>query len=164
MKQLNTNSHDLIASYEKLIYKVTHEFAKRRGYNIAPYDIEDLKQEAVLIVLNSLESYDPSRGKISTYITLKINSNLKDLLRKQRINDTPSDLSLLENKLVYTQSNLDPEVINLTKKINSLSPKDKAIIDLRLNGFSWVDISKKLNLSITVLGRKKLRIQKILLP
>jgi len=85
-----------------LIRKIAWSFHKTTGK-----DWEDLFQEASLAYLEALHSYDPSRGKISTYMWWCITSRLKSYLRKEStltdhlcsIEDTPVDIPVADTPL-----------------------------------------------------------------
>ena len=85
-----------------LIRKIAWSFHKTTGE-----DWEELFQEASLAYLKAIRSYDPKRGKISTYIWWCVVSHLKTYLRKEHtltdhvcsIEDNPADLSVFNSQL-----------------------------------------------------------------
>jgi len=85
-----------------LIRKIAWSFHKTTGE-----DWEDLFQEAALGYLEAMHSYDPSRGKISTYMWWCVTSRLKTYLRKEStltnhlcsIEDNPVDIPIVDNPL-----------------------------------------------------------------
>jgi len=85
-----------------LIRKIAWSFHKTTGE-----DWEDLFQEAALGYLEAMHSYDPKRGKISTYMWWCVTSRLKTYLRKEAtltnhlcsIEDHPVDIPVVDNPL-----------------------------------------------------------------
>jgi len=85
-----------------LIRKIAWSFHKTTGK-----DWEDLFQEATLAYLEALHTYDPERGKITTYMWWCITSHLKSYLRKEAtltnhiysIEDIPTDLPVFNPSL-----------------------------------------------------------------
>ena len=99
-----------------LIRKIAWSFHKTTGE-----DWEDLFQEAALAYLEAMRSYDPSRGKISTYMWWCVTSRLKSYLRKEStltnhlcsIEDTLADVPVY-NSLVFESLTNDTQQIART--------------------------------------------------
>ena len=67
-----------------LIRKIAWSFHRSTGS-----DIDDLFQEASYAYLKALDSYNPSKGAISTYMWWCITSHLKDYLIKEKKMNSP---------------------------------------------------------------------------
>ncbi len=46
-------------------------------------DIEDMKSDCIIEIINKIESYDPTKAKLGTYLGPRIKGSFKDFLRKQ---------------------------------------------------------------------------------
>jgi RNA polymerase sigma factor (sigma-70 family) len=75
MKRLKFNFNFL--SYERLLHKIAYSFHQTTGI-----ELDDLFQEASLAYLEALKNYNPSRGKITTYIWWCIHNHLKIYIDK----------------------------------------------------------------------------------
>ncbi len=78
-----------------LIRKIAWSFHKTTGY-----EWDDLFQEAALAYLNAMKTYNPKRGKITTYVWGCITSHLKSYLRRQ--NKQSSVLDSIEDVNIDT--------------------------------------------------------------
>ena len=67
-----------------LIRKIAWSFHRSTGSSV-----DDLFQEASLAYLKALDSYNPSKGAISTYMWYCITSHLKSYLNRERKMNTP---------------------------------------------------------------------------
>jgi len=89
---------------EKLICKIAWRFAN--AYNA---DLEEVQAEASLIFLNAMKTYDEEKGRLSTYLTLRITWGLIGYFEKQKkqtavysvasfedIEDLTSNLSVID--------------------------------------------------------------------
>jgi RNA polymerase sigma factor (sigma-70 family) len=116
-----------------LIRKIAWYFHKRTGI-----DWDDLFQEAALIYLEKLEDYDPSKGKLSTYMWHVISSHLKNFIKRWNKYYTP---------LVKGEQEFDFDSIPSTLPFESeefkhliRQPKRTLIKRLRMHGWSFIRI------------------------
>ena len=66
----SNNSYDLIINNMALINKLVNEI------EYSTLETEDLTQQAVLLLLDKINEYDPSKGALSTFIWFKLKNKL----------------------------------------------------------------------------------------
>lgn len=72
----------LYQQYEKLLHKIAWSFHRSTGI-----DRDELFSEACLAFVEKIESYDPSRGAQSTYITTVVSNALRDYMQSEYKHD-----------------------------------------------------------------------------
>ena len=103
-----------------LIRKIALSFSATTGI-----DFDDLCQEAALAYLQAMKSYNPEKGKISTYVWHCINNHLKNYVRTelQENNVSIEDVELYNTcEPVSFFNNLTMEAMEIAKIIIA-SPK-----------------------------------------
>ena len=118
------------------------------------YENDDLYQEAVIVLLRALHSYDPEKGAgFRTYSSLCIKNHFSSMIRSgNRLkNAAMLDYVPLDDTVMADYEN--PEELWIEKeadsdRIKSIIPKlsafEKNVLSLYLKGISAKDISEKL--------------------
>lgn len=119
---------------------------------------EDILQEAFLKIWNNIAFYDPSKGKLFTWM-LNICKNLAiDKQRSKQEKITRENLDL-ENS-VYTvdkqvQTEFLPEVIGLKRLVDDLPSEQKNVIEkMYFMGYSQKEIAEELNMPLGTVKSK----------
>lgn len=68
---------EVLASIDKIANGLAYKY--KFGY----YNIEDMKQEARIEAIDGLERYDPSKGKLETFLWTHVNNRLYNLKRNK---------------------------------------------------------------------------------
>src|SRR5690606_19382427 len=113
-----------------IVRKVVWSYARSTGL-----DFDELCSEAYLAYLEAIPSYDPARGKKSTFIWNVVRNHINNLLKMKK--EVPVDKEAIDI-LMKERNELDPEQIVLAKEswkelFESLSPDAKMICLLVLN-------------------------------
>lgn len=142
---------------------------KAKEFYILGGDEEDLNQEGLIGLYNSILSFDDSKGRFSTFASLCVRRQMISALRKaNRLKYSPLNNAVSYNKVVSSEGdgtfeeilvgdkNFDPEAIvigrakvdTLKSTINEiLSPMEIRVFKLNLAGKKNEEISKTLNIS-----------------
>ncbi|MGL4912200.1 MAG: RNA polymerase sigma factor [Romboutsia sp.] len=110
---------------------------------------EDLVSETFLAALKSIHKFR-GESSIKTWLFSIARNKWYEYLRKQKPTISIDDLAF--NYLI-SESNIDDVVVNkdISRKILALleneSPRNKDIILMRINGYSYLEIGKKHNIS-----------------
>lgn len=110
---------------------------------------EDLVSETFLAALKSIHKFR-GESSIKTWLFSIARNKWYEYLRKQKSTISIDDLAF--NYLI-SESNIDDLVVNkdISRKILALleneSPRNKDIILMRINGYSYLEIGKKHNIS-----------------
>lgn len=126
----------------------------------------DLVAQTFEKVINAIESYDPKKGKVSTWVFTIARNVFVDYLRKANRIKT-IDLESVENSLVINKGNKSIEEyvdISIKKEIlmtaiARLSPEEQELLHLRYTeDLSYKEISNKIGMNINTVGIKLHRI------
>ena len=155
LKQIIDNNKEHVKNIIKLITKENNE---------------DLEQEVYIKVWknsNNYKEYGSFKSWIGTIAKNISKDYLKSANRKRDINST-SDEQIV-NKISDTKANPEQNVIRtfrkkrIKKAIDNLKPKFKEIIIMyEINGLSYDEISKKLNIPIGTVKSRLYNAKKIL--
>lgn len=100
-----------------LIRKIAWSFHKTSGI-----DVDDLFQEASLAYLESMKTYQPNKGKLSTYVWICINNHLKNFLKKE----TRFQMHIVNNEII----NENTHSITYNTFLETLSNEARQITDI----------------------------------
>lgn len=120
--------------------------------NLKPQDIEDLISECHVIVLESIELYNPNKGSgFPNFVKFIIRSKIVDFLRRRtrenKLFDYAVDTSLLDKGIEPTEKLED------RLNIKSLTEREKEIIALILTGESQTDVAKRFGVTKAMIGK-----------
>lgn len=138
-------------------------------YRISGYEFEDLMQEAMMVLFETIKLFDESYNvKINTFFYLRLRNRFASLLWKvtaQKNYYNVSEYSKLDDEGIetYLRSSYPNPEENLLREENNtlwrerykaLHPEFKKIIAYQMNGMTRREVSKKLNQSYsTTTGR-----------
>lgn len=144
----------LYDNYSKVIYGVI-----LKGVNKEEV-AEDILQEVFVKIWKNIESYDPLKGRLYTWMLniarnsvidyLRSKQNMKDA-QNQNIENSVNTINKIENSVQNTDN------IGLKQLVESLPENHKEVIDLvYFKGFTQDETSKELNIP---LGTVKTRVR-----
>lgn len=153
--------------YDKYSYIISIILAKyKRTIYALGIDISEVKQEAMLAFTDALIKYSSDKStSLPTFISIVVERKIQNCIRKAETtkNKVNTEAYSLEAEYeafkrpleeILGDSSLDPlhkmeneeRLEELTKKINDdLSPFEKDVYKLVINGFGYQDIAKILN-------------------
>ena len=153
--------------YDKYSYIISIILDKyKRAIDALGIDISEVKQEAMLAFTDALIKYSSDKStSLPTFISLVVERKIQNCIRKAETtkNKVNTEAYSLEAEYevfkrpleeILGDSSLDPlhkmeneeRLEELTKKINDdLSPFEKDVYKLVINGFGYQDIAKILN-------------------
>ncbi len=113
---------------------------------------EDILQEAFVKIWNNFSQYDPSKGRLFTWM-INITRNLtidtlrsKGYKKQMKISTDENSVSNYHDKNSGTDKF---DTIGLSKQLINLKPEQKAIIDLAyFNGYTQEEISKEMGIPL----------------
>ena len=162
----NQDAIDLLYErYNRFLYGIINELLKNCSMN---YEYDEFYQDAVVIFINCIERYDEENGCFYFFvrkcIERKIFDNLNKIKRRSRIlsldnykydncEDRYIDYIAEEDNFRYL------EYENLTEGLDELN---KMIVDLKIEGYSYREISKMLRISKQGIYRRIEKIKNIL--
>ena len=116
-----------------IVRKVVWSYTRSAGLDFEDFD--ELCSEAYLAYLEAAPSYDPARGKKSTFIWTVVRNHINSLLKVKK--EVPVDKEAID-MLIEERDEFDPEQVVLAEEswrelFESLSPEAKMICLLVLN-------------------------------
>lgn len=169
---------ELIDRYNYLI------LGKARVYNLISYDFDDILQEGMIAFVNAINSYKSENGNFKSYAEACVTNRLNSVYRADRnLKNKPlneflsisdeSDASCDKNKYL-SSSKYEPERLLLKEEENkefanflknNLTSYEYQIVNIYLQGYSYKEISEKVNKPVksvdNALHRIKTKISKI---
>lgn len=152
---------------EKIVRVVVAKFLKDNPQlsNMA----NDLFQEGMVKALEVVEKYDPSRGvKIETFLSRCVKNEIINRAKEERFKRKV--LELVEGMEVVDARFSDYELNLLEKQISSFiesdsspfSDEDREIINLRMMGYKYEEIARKIGRSKKYVDNSLQRIKRII--
>ncbi len=136
------------AALNGVVYGMVNDF------NLA----EDILQEIFLKIWNSIDSYDPSKGKLYTWMRRIANNFTLDVLKsKQHKQQT----KVVENELAVThiqaKNNITERLnsIDLQKRLDTLDARQRQILDMSyFQGYTQEEIAIALDMPVGTVKTK----------
>ncbi len=113
----NDKGNKLVQKHYGLIVSVAAKYKEQFPY--ISYEIGDLINEGVLVLLSKYKKYDKKKGKFSTYFTKSFKHHFAGITRKERSNmlEFVESSEQYENGInIATDQNFLPRFLNLSKK------------------------------------------------
>ncbi|NAS32367.1 sigma-70 family RNA polymerase sigma factor [Flavobacteriaceae bacterium R38] len=152
------NFNVFIKEYNDVIYKVCHSYTNNRE------DFEDYYQEICYQLWRSLDSFK-GKSKLSTWVyRVALNVCFLQLKKKKRTIETSDfgSVDFVENDIDEKEENIQL----LYTAIRRLSPTERALIILFLEGKSYKEMSEILGITVSNIGvkvnRTKSKLKKIM--
>ena len=125
-----------------IVRKVVWSYIRSTGLDFDDFD--ELCSEAYLAYLEAAPSYDPARGKKSTFIWTVVRNHINSLLKAKK--EVPVDDEAID-MLVEEREELDPEQVVLAEEswrelFESLSPDAKMIVLLLNSNEVYINTDK----------------------
>ena len=125
---------------------------------------EDILQEAFIKIWNNFHQYDPSKGRLFTWM-INITRNLtidtlrsKGYKKQRKISNDEISVSNYQDKSELPDKY---DTIGLQKQLSGLKPSQKTLIDLAYyNGYTQEEIAREMNIP---LGTVKTRMRSAIL-
>jgi RNA polymerase sigma-70 factor (ECF subfamily) len=127
---------------------------------------QEVLQDAFLKIWNKIDSYDPAKGKLFTWM-LNVTRNLAvDRTRSKEIrkDKKTDDIDLLVNRIDrQEQTELQVNAIGLKEILNKLPEEQRFVIEhLYLKGFTQSELAEEFNLPLgTVKTRTRLALKEL---
>lgn len=136
-----------------------------------PDDAEDATQASFIKISRELPKYDPSKGKLYTWLARVASNTAMDMLRSNAFrlkskSESLNEIILIDKTVTYNHINV--ETLGLTNLLTILTAREKTVIDLLyFQDFTQSEAAKKLGVplsTIKTLARRALaKLRKICL-
>lgn len=124
---------------------------------------EDLLQETFLKIWNSFSAYDPSKGRLFTWmVNLARNLSIDKLRSKDfRNNSKNQDLENTVTSIDEQRNTaINPDIVGVKELVQQLKPEQKSVLDLvYFRGYTHVEAAEELGIPLgTVKTRMRMAI------
>lgn len=161
LSERNTEGIEILYdNYASALYGVINRIVQRDEIS------EDVLQETFLKIWNNFSQYDPSKGRLFTWM-INIARNLAiDKVRSKEFSQNQKNHPLsdsVSNTDFQKQPAFNPETIGLKEMVNKLESEYRQIIDLLFfGGYTQNEAAEKLNIPLgTVKTRSRAAIMKL---
>lgn len=121
---------------------------------------EDVLQEGLVKIWNSIQQYDPSKGRLFTWMVNVVRNLSIDKVRSKdyRNHSKNQDLENHVNSIdIQRNSEYKPELMGVKELLQKLKPEQKVIVDMiYFQGYTHVEVAEELAMP---LGTVKTRLR-----
>lgn len=142
MSNLNKTQKDLIANNQKLVQKFVQKYFPRESYD----DKQDLISEGYRILCERIDTFDPKKGKYSTWVYNVLGFCLRNVYNKKKFIDSHVNINMNNYISRKNQNSSDPmtqedfaDRITFNNKFNG----DYANSDNTLDSYVDINILKE---------------------
>ena len=119
-------------------------------------EAEDLLHDVFLEVWRTAKDYDPDRGRVRTWLTIRMRSRALDLQKSARVSRNVGDDSVLDRVASDTDIADSPDRTRVRKALAGLPTEQRQVLELGyFEGLSCSEIAEKLG---TPIGTVKSRV------
>ena len=159
----------LFKKYYPIIFKLSNEYYNK--YNGVIYELDDFYQEALSAFYRAVNTYNSTKGVLFyTFVVVCIKRALSSFSRNVFNNKINDDIDISELEYCIEDTRENPIILESFKGLEniikdvifSLSLEAGAIIELKVNGFTYKEISVLLDIPISSVEFKSRRARRIL--
>jgi RNA polymerase sigma-70 factor (ECF subfamily) len=111
-------------------------------------EAEDLLHDVFLEVWKSAKDFDPKRGRVRTWLTIRMRSRALDLQKSARVSRNAGD-DALDRMVESTDTSGAPDRDRVRRLLGDLPPDQRAVLELAyFEGLSCSEIATKLDVPI----------------
>ena len=112
-------------------------------------EAEDLLHDVFLEVWRTAKDYDPDRGRVRTWLTIRMRSRALDLQKSARVSRNVGDDSVLDRVASDTDIADSPDRARVRKALGDLPAEQRQVLELGyFEGLSCSEIAEKLGTPI----------------
>lgn len=112
-------------------------------------EAEDLLHDVFLEVWRSAADYDLNRGKVRTWLVIRMRSRALDVVKSARISRRSGDDQVLERVVAEPDTSASPDRTRVRNALGGLSAEQRAVLELAyFDGLSCSEIATKLTVPI----------------
>ena len=110
-------------------------------------DAEDLLHDVFLEAWRSAKSFDPKRGRVRTWLAIRMRSRALDLKKSARVSRNAGDGGL--EVLVDDSPTVTPDHATVRDALSSLGPEQRKVIELAyFEGLSCTEIAERVAIPV----------------
>ena len=132
-----TYSDEVLGKYKDQINNTVRFYVSTLPAHIKSSEADDLNSEAKIAFVDALKTWDPRKGELWGYVSLRLKGSMQDYLRKKKM-DQISGMYEWINSAAYTYMAFNKEAIvsdnvddllNVDTALRVLDDKEKAVVE-----------------------------------
>lgn len=155
-------SHEVLDKYKDQITKTVKWYISGLPRNVAKAEADDLLSEAKIAFIETLKTWDPRKGALWPYVSLRLKGSMQDYLRKRGADPvtgvyefitSAANIYMAFNRETLVQEESDAS-ITVDSAMKALSESEQAVIKGYYNqDKTFKEIGKEINLSESQVSR-----------
>ena len=130
-------SDEVLGKYKDQINNTVRFYVSTLPAHIKSSEADDLNSEAKIAFVDALKTWDPRKGELWGYVSLRLKGSMQDYLRKKKM-DQISGMYEWINSAAYTYMAFNKEAIvsdnvddllNVDTALRVLDDKEKAVVE-----------------------------------
>ncbi len=112
-------------------------------------EAEDLLHDVFLEVWRSVRDYDPTRGRVRTWLVIRMRSRALDVVKSARVSRRSGDEQVLERVVAEVDLSSSPDQHRVRAALTDLSVDQRAVLELAyFEGLSCSEIADRIDVPI----------------
>ncbi|OGC05012.1 hypothetical protein A2276_03580 [candidate division WOR-1 bacterium RIFOXYA12_FULL_43_27] len=155
-------SDEVLDTYQNKINSLVRWYVSKLPAHVKKSEADDIASEAKIAFVDSLKTWDPRKGELWTFVSVRLKGSMQDYLRKrggdpvagmQEWISSAAHLYLAFNKQIIYHDKID-DVLHVEHAMEALDEKEKAVIDgYYKKDKTFKDIGKDIGLSESQVSR-----------
>lgn len=153
---------EVLEKYSNQITATVKWYIKSLPYHIAKSESDDLSSEAKIAFIDALKTWDPRRGELWPYVSIRLKGAMQDYLRKKGTDmvsgmyewiTSAAHVYLAFNKEAIVHDSVD-DILHLNTVMKELDEKQKLVIEAYYKrDKTFKEIGKEIGLSESQVSR-----------
>jgi len=130
-------SDEVVDKYKDQISNTVNWYVSTLPPHIKKSEAEDLAQEAKIAFIDSLKTWDPRRGELWPYVSIRLRGSMQDYLRKKKMDQVSGMYEWINSAAhVYMAFNREAivadqadDIIHVDVALKDLTDKEKNIVE-----------------------------------
>ena len=156
------HTDEILEKYQNKINTLVRWYVGKLPYHIKKAEADDLASEAKIAFIDAIKNWDPRKGELWTFVSVRLKGSMQDYLRKrggdpvagmQEWISSAAHVYLAFNKQIIYKEKIDDQ-LQVEYVMKALDDKEKAVV----NGYykkdkTFKEIGKEIGLSESQVSR-----------
>ncbi|MBI5698695.1 sigma-70 family RNA polymerase sigma factor [Candidatus Saganbacteria bacterium] len=155
-------SDEVLEKYKNQIQSAVRWYISTLPSHIANSEGDDLGSEAKIAFVDALKTWDPRKGELWPYVSIRVKGSMQDYLRKKKMDqisgmyewiNSAAYVYLAFNKEAVVSDNVD-DILHVDVALKVLDDKEKAVVEKYYKkDKTFKEIGKEIGLSESQVSR-----------
>ncbi|OGC08040.1 hypothetical protein A2526_02220 [candidate division WOR-1 bacterium RIFOXYD2_FULL_36_8] len=129
-------SDEVVTKYKRQIESTVNWYVSTLPSHIRKSEAEDLAQEAKIAFIDALKTWDPRRGELWPYVSIRLKGSMQDYLRKKKMDqvsgmyewiNSAAHIYMAFNREAIVHDEAD-DILHVDGALQELSEKEQEIV------------------------------------